>query len=613
MHKRKLLFLFLISSAFLSGCSITADSISVETEADSSNATASSENETVSVSSETGTASSSNPQIDSDLFTDRDFEVGFDESTSAFVNFQADTISSSSDAVQISGSTVTLTDEGTYILSGTLDNGMVIIDADDTDKIQLVLNGVSISNDTSAAVYIREADKVFITTASGSENMLSNAGEYIAIDENNIDSVIFSKSDLTLNGSGSLIIDASAGHGIVSKDDLTITSGMYQITSENHALSGKDSICIANGTFSLSSGKDGIHSENEEDTSLGFLYIADGTFNITSEGDCLSAENSLQIENGTYTLVAVGGSANATQSSNSFIASSSSDDTISTKGIKASGDLILNGGTFSIDSADDSIHSNANLSINGGSFQIASGDDAVHADSELTVSGGTIEITESYEGLEGLTIHILDGEIHLVSSDDGLNAAGGNDQSGFEGFGGQRGADRFSSDPNASINIEGGILSIVASGDGIDSNGSLIVSGGEIYISGPENSGNGSLDYASDAVISGGIFVAAGSSGMASNFGSSSTQGVIMATVSAQSGGSSIILSDSEGNELVSWISETSFDCVIISCPEITEGSSYLLTTGSDETQITMDSLIYTTGGQFGQGQFGGGRSGFKR
>lgn len=191
------------------------------------------------------TAQATSTANSSEMFTDRDLEIGYDEETSAQITLSGDSASSDSDAVQISGNTVPMTDEGTYILSGTLSNGMIVVSAEDGDKVQLVLNGVEITNDTSAAIYILEADKVFITTVSGTENLLVNGGQYVAIDDNNIDAVIFSKADLTLNGTGTLTIHAAAGHGVVSKDDL----------------------------ITITSGKDGIHAENTDNTSLGFLYI----------------------------------------------------------------------------------------------------------------------------------------------------------------------------------------------------------------------------------------------------------------------------------------------------------------------------------------------------
>lgn len=282
------------------------------------------------------------------------------------------------------------------------------------------------------------------------------------------------------------------------------------------------------------------------------------------------------------------------------------DDTSSTKGIKSGGDLFLYGGTFNINSADDAIHSNSNIKINSGSYNIATGDDAVHADSNVSIVDCTMNITESYEGIEGLNIDISGGEISLVSSDDGLNAAGGNDESGFAG---PRTPDSFSeaSDSDVYIKISGGTLNIDASGDGIDSNGSLEVSGGKVILSGPDNGGNGALDYGSEAIITGGVFVATGSSQMAQNFSSSSTQGTMMVSVNFQQAGSTVTLKDSSGNEIVSWEVEKAYDSVIISCPEITEGSDYTLVAGSSSVSVTMDSLVYGSSSGMGGGMPGGG------
>ncbi len=536
----------------------------------------------------------------SDMFTDRDMEAGYDEEASAVITLSGDTASCSSNAVQISNSTVTIIDEGTYIISGTLDDGMIIVDAEDTDKVQLVLNGVNITSSDSAAIYVSQANKVFITTASDSENTLENGGEYDQIDDNNTDAVVFSKSDLTLNGSGLLTVNATAGHGIVSKDDLVLTCGTYVINSESHAICGKNSVRIANADYTIVSNSDGIHAENADDTSEGFVYIANGTFDITADGDAISAGAYLLIDNGSFTLESGGGAENASTQSTfeefggySQTSDSSQDDSSSTKGLKAVSDIMINDGAFVIDSADDAIHSNGNIYINGASFEITAGDDGMHADSALTINDGEINISQSYEGIEGMSIDINGGSISLVSSDDGLNASGGNDSSGFEG----RGGNMFAETEGAYINIAGGTLYINASGDGVDSNGSLTVSGGETYVSGSTDSGNSALDFNGEAVISGGIFAATGSSGMAENFSSSSTQGVIMLTVDTAQAGSTVALTDSDGNELISWQTEKTYDCIIVSVPEITEGSSYTLTSNGSETQITMSSLVYGSSG----------------
>lgn len=458
-----------------------------------------------------------------DMFSDRDKEVGFDENSDTIICLNGTSVSCDSNAVQIAGSTVTITDEGTYILSGTLTNGSIIVDAEDSDKLQLVLNGVDITCETSAAIYVKQADKVFLTVAPNTENSLKTTGEFVAIDDNNIDAAIFSKDDLTLNGSGSLQINCTYGHGIVSKDDLVITGGTYEITASSHGLSGKDSVRVAAGTVQITAGEDGIHSENDDDSTLGFVYVADG--NIT----------------------------------------------------------------------------------------IAAGDDGIHAGNQVLLEGGTIAITESYEGIEGLTVDIAGGNVTVNSSDDGLNATDG---SSSEGVQRNMPEDPFASTDNAYIKVSGGVLKVTAYGDGIDSNGGFYVTGGETYVSGPENSGNGSIDYAGSGQITGGIFVAAGSTGMAQNFDSNSTQCAMMVNLQeTQSAGTSLSLKDADGTELVTFVPETKYSCVVISCPELQTGNTYTLTTGTESTDIEMTTTIYGSGmggfgGGNGMGNLGGGPGG---
>ena len=222
MRKKEVLLFLMMGTLMLSGCNAKTEK-NTQQNTESSN-----------------TVSTSVTEIDtSEMFSERDKEVGYEEAESTVILLADNGFSCESDAVSITENTVTIKDEGTYILSGSLSNGMVIVEAEDTDKIQLVLNGVSISNTQSAALYIRSADKVFVTTASGTENILENNGTYTAIDENNIDAAVFSKSDLTFNGEGTLTITTQEGHGIVSKDDLVLTSGTYVITSEVMGFQGK--------------------------------------------------------------------------------------------------------------------------------------------------------------------------------------------------------------------------------------------------------------------------------------------------------------------------------------------------------------------------------------
>ena len=547
-------------------------------------------------------------QTDAEMFTDRDFETEYDETDGVLIELNGSSAYASSDSVRISGTTVTITEEAVYIISGSLDDGMIIVDAPDTAKPRLVLNGVDINSADSAALYILEADKVFVTLAEGSQNTLSNGGSFTAIDENNIDSVIFSKQDLTLNGSGTLTVTSPAGHGIVSKDDLAVTGGTYLITSAAHGVDANDSIRITGKTsVTVDAGKDGIHAENNEDASLGFVYISDGTIHIESEGDGISAGSYMQIENGTFQILAGGGSENGTKESSdswggfrggfgggrpgqsSFAEETAADDGTSMKGLKSASGMLISNGSFTVDSADDAVHSNTSIAVNGGSFEIASGDDAFHADEALTVTAGKILITESYEGMEALQVSIQGGDITLTARDDGLNAAGGTDASGISGgrdgmFGGRGGM--ASSD--GSIAISGGTLNINASGDGIDANGTLTISGGYTVVSGPTQGDTATLDYDISGTITGGTFIGTGASGMAQTF-SDSQQGVISVSLGNQSAGTAISLTDQNGGTIITYTPELSFQVVILSSPQIVSGEQYTITVGSVSSQVEAD------------------------
>ena len=634
-RRKKLLALFCataLSMTAVAGCtgtkSSTGNVVSSETEVNAE--------ETV-AQSETGTFSSA------DMFTERDLAGTYEESGAVYVTLSGDGITGETDGVAIKGQTVTITAEGTYIFSGTLSEGQIVVDADNA-KVQIVFDNVDITCASSAAVYVKSAEKVFVTLAEGSQNTLRNTDEYVAIDDNNIDAVIFAKSDLTLNGTGSLTIVSAEGHGIVSKDDLKITGGTYDITAAGHALSGKDSVRIADGTFILTAEKDGIHAENADDEEKGYIYIADGDFTITSDGDGMDASNIVQIEDGTFDITAGSGAANSLKTHESDMPggpgggmpqngarpggesmpqmgekpdeesmsqmgekpdgenmpqdTTTDESGTSTKGIKAGGGMYLNGGTYQIDSADDSIHSNANITIADGTYTLATGDDGVHADDALTVNGGTITVTESYEGLEGLTVTINDGTIDITARDDGINTAGGTDQSGFGTFGnhfkGMDSADdetEETTDNEMWMELNGGYIHILAGGDGVDSNGDLTINGGEIYIDGPFDNGNSAIDYGdrSSAYMNGGMLVAIGSSGMAEGMSDSSKQKVLMVKLGEQMEAGDVELTDNEGNVIVSYTALKSYDCVIISTAEVESGATYTLTTSGTTTEVTAE------------------------
>ena len=554
-------------------------------------------------------------QTDADMFSDRDSRTEYDAGKAVQIQLNGTTASASSNSVQINGSTVIIKEEATYVISGSLTNGMLVVNAPDTAKLQLVFDGVDITSQTSAALYVLEADKVFVTLAEGTSNTLANGGSFTAIDDNNIDAALFSKQDLTLNGSGSLTVTSPAGHGVVCKDDLVITSGTYVVNSASHGLDANDSVRLTGADLTVDAGKDAIHCDNDDDTAKGFIYISGGSVKGEAEGDGIAASAYMQIAGGTIDLLVGGGSENGTKEhsdgfggfmgggpggmgggwpgrSGGYTGTKSTateEASTSMKGLKATNSLLISGGNIAVNSADDAIHSDVSVIINGGTFTIASGDDAIHAEDTLTITAGKIDISECYEGLEALHIDVKGGNIKLIATDDGLNAAGGTDQSGTAGgrdgmFGGRPGGG-MSSNSNGSIKVSGGTLYINSSGDGMDANGTLEISGGHTTVVGPTQGDTATLDYDKTGVITGGTFIGTGSTMMAQSF-SDSSQGVVALNAGSCAAGTEILLKDSTGKVLISRTPELDFAVVILSSPEINKGETYTVVIGSETREF---------------------------
>lgn len=508
-----------------------------------------------------------------------------------------------------------ITSAGTYIFSGK-SNGRISVNAGENDKIQIVLDNAALNGQNGPAIYIGQADKVFITLKNGTENVISDASGHSASDEGGeLDGAVFSRADLTINGSGKLTVNGNFKHGIVSKDDLVIVGASINVTAKNVALNGKDCVKIKNASLSLDSGSDGIRSDNGEDASRGFVYIESGSIDIKSANDGIQAETAVKIRSAEMNIVSGGGS-------NGKIGSTSG----SYKGIKAASDILILGGSFNIDSLDDAIHSNNTICIEGGSFSLSSKDDGIHADVDLAISAGEINIKKSYEGLESSRIFITGGKFDITASDDGLNAAGGNDSSsdngpfgGFGGFGG-----RMLDNGVGEIVIAGGYMLVDASGDGIDSNGTFALTGGTVLVSGPTNNGNGAFDYGKGASVTGGTLIALGSSGMAQGFSEAQNQGAILAGISQSSGGTNIAVCDADGKTVASFTPKKAYSSIVITAPGIQLDQKYSIYSGAtvegaDEngyavgasisggdlvSEITLDTLLYGGSGM------GGGRPG---
>ena len=448
--------------------------------------------------------------------------------------------------------------------------------------MHIILKNATVSNTSGPAIYIEKADKVFITAYKNTTNTLSDGTSYTgSFKDTNIDGTIFSKTDLTLNGEGTLNITGNCKCGAVSKDDLIICGLNLTVKSTGCALEGKDCVKIKDAAITVSSGGDGIRSTNTEKTNKGFVYIETGNIDITSGGDGIQAATVLKAANGNVKITAGGGAADTKQNSGDRNMpgfggkTQTSDDEESTKGLKAGSLIVIDEGSFEVSSKDDSFHSNGDIEINGGSFTAATGDDGFHADSNLIINGGSITVSHSYEGLEGQKVTVTGGNIDITASDDGINAA--SPSSSGSSTDGRPG----NSDSNALISIGGGYILVNASGDGIDSNGNVAITGGTVLVSGPTDNGNAAFDYNGEATVSGGTVILCGSSGMAQGFSDKSEQASFMYTLnSSASAGSSVALTDEKGNVIASFIPAKQYNNIVITSPSLKNGSSYKLVIG---------------------------------
>ena len=483
----------------------------------------------------------------------------------------------------VDGSSITITTGGTYSLSGTLTDGQVAVDTEDGEPVVLILNGVDLHNSTSAPINIMNAETVEIVLAEGTQNYLSDADEYVYAnpEDDEPNAALFSDDDLSISGTGSLTVEANYNDGIASKDSLVISDATITVNSIDDGIRGKDSLVISNANLTLTAGGDGLKSDEDEDASLGFINIESGQFIISAGGDAIQAETTVTIAAGTFNITTAGGSS-------AFIS-----EDLSAKGIKAGVNVTINGGTYSIDSADDGVHSNDSIIINAGEFTIATGDDGMHADATLDVNAGIIDISSSYEGLESAIITINAGDIDIVSSDDGLNVAGGNDESGFGRRPGRGpGQSNFASLSDYLITINGGKITIDAGGDGIDANGSIEMNGGLVIVNGPTANMNSAIDYDGTFNISGGMLVGAGSSGMAQGPDQSSSQNSLLLNLTSPQQASTLVhIESAEGDTILTFAPTKAYQSIAFSSPDLLSGTSYTVYLGGSADGTASEGL----------------------
>jgi len=478
-------------------------------------------------------------------------------------------LSGSAEGGEILAPGTTITKAGTYRISGSFPECLVV-DAGE-NKVQIILENANLSCADGPAIYIKAADKVFLTLVG--ENTVTDGATYAdTYTADGADGAIFSRADLAINGTGSLTVKGISKHGIVSKDDLVIAGGTITVGAANVGISGKDCVKITACTLNITAGTDGIRSDNTEDTARGYVYLKDGTINIQSGTDGVQASTVIKSESPVMNIEATG------------------------KGFKAESDILISGGSYTANSQDDCVHSNHTVIISDGVLMLNSGDDGVHADTDLDISGGEIVVTKSYEGLEASKILISGGKMDVTASDDGLNAAGGNDGSSL---GGRPGMGMFSSS-TGEIQIGGGYVLINAAGDGIDSNGPIHMSGGVVLVSGPTNGGNGAFDCDGTATVTGGYLIAVGSVDMAQGFSSAENQGTALCSFNSLQGGTSFAVCDSQGNVVISFTPEKTYGSAAITAPGIQLNETYTVVVGgtvegADENGFASDRTV--TGG----------------
>lgn len=511
--------------------------------------------------------------VDSSMFTKRDSSTDYDEAAAQYIDLDAQT------------GDITLTEAGDYVLSGTLTDGSVIINAPEDAKLHLILNGAHIASQSAAALYVISADKVFVTLTDGSENGISAACDSAEDDYANVDAAIFARCDISFNGSGSLSVSSAKGRGIVSKDDLVFTGGSYMIQAANHGISGKDSIRIADGSFDLSSGNDACHCSGD------FDFLA-GSMEISAADDGVHSDAALSVSGGSITI------------------------SLCYDGLEGV-TVDISGGMIDITSSDDGINA-----ANGSSDSAHDGTDGTPAESAGGVTDMSGDPPEKPDGdsapdMSCAGMRRPDGGTppeKLDGSGDTGTASGSTPEAPADmpeaptnmpggmggGFGG--GDDLFAADSSCLVTISGGTVRINAQGDGIDSNDDLVISGGEVYISGPRNGGDGALDYNGSGTISGGIVVACDMGGMSQNF----SDGSQCSAMISLNGSGEIRLTDASGNVLLSYTPADDYSCIVVSCPELSEGSEYTLSYGSASQSFTQSEAHMGSASNVPAGGLGG-------
>ncbi|MBD2870822.1 carbohydrate-binding domain-containing protein [Paenibacillus arenilitoris] len=571
----------LVGAILLASCSGNA-AVPADTAA-ATTAPASTESATAASGVQTAAAAVSAVAYDAD-----DEYTDWESGNPNYIELNGDSASVTGTGAAVVGSQIKIAMPGVYVVSGKLDDGQILVELEREGTVRLVLNGAEIRSSDNAPIYVKQAYKTVISLAEGTDNVVEDGESYANAnaDEDEPNAAIFSKDDLTINGTGALTVYGNYNNGMMSKDELVITGGAITVRAADDGIAGRDMVAVKDGTITVSAGGDGIKTTNDTDAEKGYIVLEGGSYAIEAGADGMQAQTSLAIAGGQYTITTGGGSGSGVS------------DSQSAKGLKAAAAIAVSGGTIDIDSADDAVHSNGSLTLSGGQLSIASGDDGMHADASITISGGRTAISQSYEGVESALITITGGDTRVKASDDGINIGGGNDGSSV---GGRPGQNSFSADGNNALRIEGGFVAVDSDGDGLDSNGSIAMTGGTVIVNGPTASNNGAIDYDGTFEISGGLLIAAGSAGMSQAPSEQSAQhSVMMQYSSVQQAGKLVHLQDGNGKTIATFAPSKPYETVVISSPDLLDGATYTLYAGGASTGSESEGLY--SEGEYEQG-----------
>jgi len=518
----------------------------------------------------------------------------WNESEVINIKFTGRSAQSEGPGVKIKDNLTTINAEGVYRITGTLDDGQLLVDTQDKNDVILILSNTTLRSSSISPLLIENAEETVIFLEDNSNNSIVD-GKTRPAGLEKTDAALFSKSDLTISGNGKLTVTGNYSDAIYSNDGIKIISGNIEITAADDGINGKDHVKIEDGQFVIKTVADAIKSGNN-----GRIEITRGNFDLNSGADAIQGGTEVTVESGDFNIVTGGGSASRIS------------DTLSSRGIKASGTININGGNFSMNCAEDAINSGNLLTISGGDFKISSGDDAIHADTALVVSNADIIIQRSYEGLEAEKITINSGNIIVYSSDDGINirvnyqgSTGYGRPGGFGGRGGRVPGGGYPGGTGSGdymLTITGGSIMIDAGGDGIDANGSVTMTGGQLVVHGPVFNMNSAVDYDGSFTITGGVLVAAGSAGMAQAPGSYSSQNSLMVTFNSPLEAGTIVNIQSEsGENIITFKPVKAYQTFVISSPALRSNGVYNVYTGGTARNEQNNGLYgsYTPGNHF--------------